>query len=1070
MSERNGRVLVVDDSEDDQLQLRRLLRREFDITAAYTGTEALELLERASFDALITDQKMPRMSGDALIARVKEDPRTAGLRCILLSGRTSDEQLVEILAAGRVFHYFEKHKTLLTEDGRTELILAVRNAVQASRLEQDRSRLTGRLRAQVDAVSGQYRLLRSLVDLKDPAEALRLVLDSLRQRLRCRAAIGVLDLRPEGQVLGHATFDRDDVMTRTEWVGWQMWMHDAHGRLAGRELPDDFDFTIDAEPVDGSTANAPRNDAPTIPVFVNRDLRGLLVLVRPDGAALEADERELFEVWRDQLQDALTRLYTRRLDELRRIELMVEAMTEGVVLTDEGGTVTLLNPVARQILGLGEIERPDFSVVVRALGLQSLDVLRQLGAGDTVHWREIRRGDRYLQVLFSQVRDHGGRSVGMLTVIREITSQKIADQRRDEFVHIISHELRSPLTSIGGVVDLLKKEVLGALNSRQLEYLAMAKDACARINGLVDDLLDLAKMEQGKLPMQLHPVHLEAVVRAVVRRFEAVALEKTIELTFDCLLEGLYCQADADRLGQVVSNLLSNALKFTPRGGRIRVSVFTAFAVPDLYIVSVHNSGVEIPPGSVEVIFQPYEQGSMPTPGGPRVGTGLGLSICRTIIQGHQGEIWVESGAGEGTAFLFSLPAVGPQGAAGAAEPRAAAAPTDRPVLVIADDRLEAYALKAHLLGFGFRVRVVDPEVEAVRALLDELRPIAAICVAVEGSLPRDVLAELAGRHQLAVVAMVPLGTPAPPAVDLVLELPHDTAMLQSALNVIIARQRERRRLRVLVIDRDRTWASRLAGALDAADYLAYVAEDSTTALARVDRLLPDLVVLDLALPDARSLRARLEARVEPAIPLLFTDSTGLVPPEPEDTTLDRDLDRNELLFRLRSRLASDRRPGIDSLSILPGAREVQRELQTRMRDQQPYACGLIELVGLDEGIDRLGILWGHQVLAQVAELIHQVLREWADDRAFLGHQREHDFIFLVGPEHCATVCQETRRAFERVRSMIIGRREDAPRIDLCVTAVVDTAGRFDRYASLQDRLVRLRGAVTSEPVIIDAE
>lgn len=1069
MNERNGRVLIVDDSEDDQLQLRRLLRREFDVTAAFTGTEALERLERATFDALITDQKMPRMSGDALIARVKDDPRTAGLRCILLSGRTSDEQLVEILAAGRVFHYFEKHKTLLTEDGRTELILAVRNAVQASRLEQERARLNRRLRAQVDAVSGQYRLLRSLVDTKNPAEALRLVLESLRPRLRCRAALAVLDLRPEGQAIGHAALDPDDVITRTEWVGWQIWIYEAYARLAGRELPDDFDFTCDAEPLDGSTANAPRPDAPTIPVFVNRDLRGLLVLVRADGLPLEDDERELFEVWRDQLQDALTRLYTRRLDELRRIELMVEAMTEGVVLCDEAGAVTLLNPVARQILGFDDDEQPDFSLVVRALGLQSLDVLRQLGAGETVHWREIRRGDRYLQVLFSQVRDHGGRSVGMLTVMREITGQKIADQRRDEFVHIVTHELRSPLTSIGGVVDLLNKGMLGELTTRQHEYLAMAKDACNRINGLVDDLLDLAKMEQGKLPMKLHPVHLEAVVRAVVRRFEPVAIEKGITLEFDCLLEGLYCEADADRLGQVVSNLMSNALKFTPQGGAITVSVFTAFSVPDLYLVSVHNSGAEIPQGSLELIFQPYEQGTVPTPGGRRIGTGLGLSISRTIIQGHQGEIWVESGAGEGTAFLFSLPAVGPQGAREGG-PKAAAAPTDRPVLIIADDRQEAYALKAHLLGFGFQARLADPEVDDVREVLDEMRPFAAICLAVDRAMPRELLTELAGRPQLTVIAMVPLGTPPPPAVDLVLELPHDTVTLHSALNVIIARRRERRRPRVLVADSDATWASRLAGRLDSADYLAYVAHDAAAATARADRLLPDLAIIDVALNGAVELRRRLEAYADPVVPVLLTDSSGVAGGVDRESLLGRDLDRNELLFRVRSRLADERQPGIDSLSVLPGARELQRELQARMRDHQPYACGLIEMVGLEDGIERLGALWGHQVLAQTAELVHQVLREWSDDRAFLAHQRQTDFVFIVAPDHCEAVCEETRRAFERVRSMILGRHEDTPRVDLVVTAVVDRNNRFDRYATLHARLVGLRRRTTSEPMIIEAE
>ncbi len=1053
MSERSGRVLIVDDSEDDQLQLRRVLRREFEITAAFTGSEALARLERSRFDALITDQKMPRMSGDALIAEVKRNPETAGLRCILLSGRTSDEQLVEILAGGRVFHYFEKHKTLLTEDGRTELILAVRNAVQASRLEADRARLTARLKAQVDAVSGQYRLLRSLVDCKDPADALRLVLESLRRRLRCRAALAVLDLRPEGKALGHGVLEPDQPMTTTEWAGWNYWIYEAYERIAARSLPDDFDFTVEPETIDGSTAHAPRDDAPTMPVFVDRELRGLLVLVRAEGQPLEPDEQELFEVWRDQLQDTLTRLYTRRLDELRRIELMVEAMTEGVVLTDESGAVTLVNSMARELLGLGEGTLPEFSHIVSALGLQSLDVLRQIGRGEGPTWREFRRGDRDLEVLFAQVRDHGGRQVGVLTVVRDVTVLKRAERGREDFVRIITHELRSPLTSIGGVVDLLAKGVVGPLQPRQQDYLAMAKSSCIKLNGLVDDMLDLAKMEVGKLPMRMQPVHLDPVVEAAVRSFQPLAIEKGVELTFECPLGGLWCQADRDRLGQVLSNLLTNAFKFTPREGTIKVSIFAAFAVPDLYVVAVHNSGAEIPEGSLELIFKPFEQGQgSATVGGRPLGTGLGLSICRTIIQGHHGEIWVESAAGRGTTFLFSLPAVTPESGRKADEARPVAALGDRPVLVITGDEMEGYAVKALLLGLGFRSRVVPGEAEAVRAAFEKCDPIAALCVDVDGTIGREVLADLATRQGLTVIAMLPMGSPPPPAVDLLLEIPHDTALLGSALNMVVARQRERRRQRVLVADSDRNWASKLAGRLDAGDYLTYLAETVDAARARIDRLLPDLLVLDRALPGAAALEAELAARTDAPVAVLPTHADG----PPGDDLLARDADRQTTLFEVRARLAANRRPGIDSLSVLPGAREVQREIQARMRDQQPFACGVIDMEGLTAGMERLGLLWGHQVMAQTAELVHQVLREYADDRAFLGHHTAHGFVFLAGPEHCATLAEEIDRAFGRVRSMIIGRGAEVTTLALTVTAVRDGSGA-DGYAALQDGLARIR-------------
>ncbi|MCA9538822.1 MAG: response regulator [Myxococcales bacterium] len=1067
MSERLGRVLIVDDSEDDQFQLRRLLRREFDVTAAFTGAEALERLERASFDVLITDQKMPRMSGDALIARIKENPRTAALRCILLSGRTSDEQLVEILRGGRMYHYFEKHKSLLSEDGRTELTLAVRSAVQASRLEQERERLTARLRAQVDAISGQYRLLRSLANLKDPAAALRLVVESLVNRLPCRGAIGLMDLRPNQGVFGHAALAENGALTALELFAWREWVRKSYAHLSGRD-PGEVPFTSRPEPFAGSAEARIPHEVAAIPVFINRDLRGLLVLARDSSAPLEADEQELFGIWRDQLQDALTRMHTQMLDELRRIELMVEAMTEGVVLTDEEGAVTLMNPSARRMLSIAEFERPDFAVVVAALGLSSLDVLRHLGAGDRAAWRELRRGETYCQVLFSRVRDHAGHSVGILTVIRDVTAEKHAEQRREEFVHILGHELRSPLTSIGGVVDLLAKGVVGPLQPRQRDYLAMAKDSAVRLNQLVSDLLDLAKFEQGKMPLAMKEVDLAAVVRDAVRSFEPLALKKGVSLAFECMLDGLACHADPDRLAQVLSNLLTNAFKFTLAGGRVRVTVFSAFAAPDLYLVAVHNTGAEIPEGDLDRIFDKYEQAGLSPTGGQR-GTGLGLSICRSIIEGHRGAIWVESGRGQGTTFLFSLPAssfdpgTAPPGGGGEV-----AGPAGEPVLIICNDEMEAYAVKAVLLGAGFRVRVCPPELTAVRAEIGRRPPLLALCLDLEGNPSRAVLSELVSRR-LPIVAMVPFGTPPPPAVDLMLEVPGDIGMLGSTLNVILARRRERRRLRVLIVDREAAWASALAGRLDEADYLAYIAADTATARTRTDRLLPDLVIIDRALPGAEAFATHLSARRDPEIPVLHTDSQAEGDPaEASAGLLPRALDADDLLFIVRSHLAHERRTSADSLSVLPGARELQREIQGRVRDQQPFACGVVDLEGLHGAIQHRGFMWGHEAMNQTAQLIHQVLREHADDRAFLGHQSDEGFVFVVAASHCEAVCQEIPRAFERVRPVLDDTGGDATWLQVRVAAVVDDNGRFSGFPAVQAQLATVRGRAGSELVTID--
>jgi PAS domain S-box-containing protein len=1072
MVEPRGRVLVVDDSEDDHLQIRRLLRDEFEVFRAYTGAEALERIEREQFDALITDQKMPRMSGADLIERIHAHAQAGAadaprLRSILLSGRTSDEQLVAILREGHVFRYFEKDRALLSPDGRTEFVQAVRHAVQSGRLEQDHQALNERLRGQNAALESQYELLRALVDVREPTRVLQLVVESLVQRVACRGIIGLVDLRPSHGVLGYVQVQPDGArLSSGELDAWLEYAQTTCETLSGRALGPVEIFGRPELPA-GESQLLPNDHAALLPVFVSRDLRGVVVLIRSPDEPLLHDEAGLLRIWRDQLQDALTRVHTRLLDEQRRIELMVETMAEGVVLTDEEGAVTLINPTARRILSLREVDRPDFSKVVTGMGLSTLDVLRQLGVGESkVAWRELHRGEAYYHVLFSQVRDHAGRFVGILTVIRDVSDEKLAEQRREEFVHIIGHELRSPLTSIGGILDLLGKQVLGEMSSRQRDYIEMAKDSCVRINHILNDLLDLAKFEKGKMPLSLETMNLETVVADTVRTFGAVAIKKGVELTFDCILEGLSCQADLYRLGQVMNNLLSNALKFTPEGGTVRVTVFTTFSAPNLYVVSVHNTGEEIAPADLDRIFDKFEQVAMQDRRSIG-GTGLGLSICRNIVQGHQGEIWVESGQGDGTRFVFSLPC-GPtpsrrREGTGARDPRT--------ILLVGEDLQEVLGLKGLLLELDlYRIRVCRAEVQAVRTAMEAHKPDIALYLDVDGTPISEVLDELASHTEVPVVGILPPGTTVPSTVDTVLELPAETTVLSSVLNVVLSRRQQQRRMRLLMVGTGTV--SDFCGPLDEAGYLPYPAQDVDNALRRLEALLPDLVVLDLSMTGVDRVLAYLHQKAEggSGTAALYVGSDAQLEAHglSTDDRLASTLSPRQLVIEVRTRLTRDRRSGLDTLMVLPGARELQREVQGRMRAGEPYAYGAIDITGLAEAIEARGFMWGHATMAHTAELIHNVLQEHADDRAFLGHQRDDDFVFLVRAADVTVVCEEVLRAFARLEPIILA--DEAGTLGLSITAIVDRGGRFERFPALQAALSRSRSAAERSVIVIDTE
>lgn len=1049
-------MLVVDDSEDDHLQIQRLLRREGEILRAYSASEALDRLARESFDVLITDQKMPRVSGDALIRQIKENEATAGLRCILLSGRTSDEQLVEILRSGHVFRYFEKNRSMLTAEGKAELTLAVRHAIQASRLEKERVELNARLKSQVDALGSQYRLMRALLAQKDPASMLVQVVASLVERLPCRLVLGFIDLLPSQGSHGVVAIASGGRALGEETVrAWERHTTHIFTRLSGRSADAAPPFEVDPQHVcPGDHGPLPSEDAPVVPVFVNRDLRGVLVIGRNEPLA--PDEAHLLAVWRDQLQDALTRIHTNLLDARHRVELMIETMTEGVVLTDERGVVTLMNPVARRLLDLPDTGQSDFTVVLEAMGLSSLDVLRRIGVGrTTAEWFEQTHGAVTWQVLFAPVRDHATHFVGILTVIRDVTAEKLASRRREEFLHIITHELRGPLTSISGVLDLLARYILGELNVRQVEYVDLAKNACTKINQLLDDLLDLAKFEQGKMPLAVTPIHLERVIAGVVGGMQPAAQERNITVVFDCVVEGLQCQADPKRIGQVIVNLLTNAFKFTSAGESITVSVFTTFTAPDLYLVAVHNPGEEIPESDLDRIFDKFEQ-----VGDRRAGTGLGLAVCRNIVEGHGGRIWVESAKDEGTTFVFSLPEDGASAPRRAGEPRA----EERAVLVIGRDRAECRALSALLAGQGHQTRFCHANAAAVHACLKRQQPAIAIYIDVEGVVDPAVLAEFARHRHLPVLAVLPPGARPPATVDGLLEVPPDPALLASMLRVIVARNRIQRRLRVLLVSAERSFVDDLVEPLESAGYLAYTAYDADAGAQRLSNLLPDLILLDTRLPTVDGLIAACRSQDVPILAWAHTPDdlpAGLRAEE----WLACNADLSTILVEA-SRLSRAQKASADTLVVLPGAREMQREVTARIRERQPFAYCAIDIVGLKDGVAKAGFMWGHQAMAHTAEVVHDVLSEQSDSRSFLGHERDDDFVFLVGPEHVEMVCSEIVRAFATLAPLIAA--DGAPPLRLSITAIVDEDGRYERFSALRSALSRARRRDTGEIVCIE--
>jgi signal transduction histidine kinase len=235
---------------------------------------------------------------------------------------------------------------------------------------------------------------------------------------------------------------------------------------------------------------------------------------------------------------------------------------------------------------------------------------------------------------------------------------KELDRLKSDFVSNVSHELRTPLTAIKGAVDLLLREVPGRLNASQTHYLTRVRSNTQHLAGLINDLLDLSKIEEGKIELNASRVSLGGLVHEVMETLRPTAEEKPVLLEVDVPEPSVLVWADRDKVTQVLMNLIGNAIKFTPSGGTIAVS--TANDRRGWVRVSIRDAGPGIPVSEQEKIFEKFYQVTQNGTPKPK-GTGLGLAICKSLVELHGGKIWVESELGCGSTFSFTLPVSGSQ-------------------------------------------------------------------------------------------------------------------------------------------------------------------------------------------------------------------------------------------------------------------------------------------------------------------------------------------------------------------------------------------------------------------------
>lgn len=350
--------------------------------------------------------------------------------------------------------------------------------------------------------------------------------------------------------------------------------------------------------------------------------------------------------------DQLRLTHLALLEENGQFNTVLNYMVDGVLITDEDGHVRLINPAASKLFSLSEKSAltRSFAEVVRHHQLIDLWQQCQNEAQEVTAAVEVGR-DLFLQAIITPFRER--RVSGYLVILQDLTTVRHLQTVRRDFISNISHELRTPLASLRVIIETLQD---GAYDDPEtaVHFLDRAAGEIDVLTQMVEELLELSRIESGQVPLRLKATAVADLLLQPLDRLRPQAERAQIELILDLPAALPLVLADPDRIYQVVSNLLYNAIKFTPEGGKITLQASYEQA-EDEVVVAVHDTGVGIPQEDLGRIFERFYKSDRARTRS-RGGTGLGLAISRHIVQAHNGRIWVKSKEHKGSSFYFSLP------------------------------------------------------------------------------------------------------------------------------------------------------------------------------------------------------------------------------------------------------------------------------------------------------------------------------------------------------------------------------------------------------------------------------
>ncbi len=636
------KVLIADDSRGirDFLIQYILKPKGYNVIIATNGREGLELARKHQPQLMIVDNQMPYMTGLELLEALYESGQR--IPAILMTAHGSEQIAIEAFRLGIRDYVI---KPFMVE----EMTGAIERALRESRLERERARLiqeltesNNDLKQRVQELNTVYAVGKTVTASLNLEEVLRRVVE---------AAVYISGAEEGSLMLLDDEHNKDELYVRAsknlDNASQSMRLR-VQDSLAGQVIKTRQPIVVDQNNKEQKiTTTYLVKSIVYVPIISQEQAVGVLSVVnRLRDQPFNNRDTRVLSTLADYVAVAIrnAELFTASDMERNKLGTILGQTKDPVIVIDEDKNLVLANRAARQVFNLpeGNLTGQPIKNLIKnedALGFMlqpinhNLDLSAELSLND----------NRIFRANLSLIED-----VGRSILFHDITQLKELDKLKSEFVSIVSHDLRSPLTAILGYVELLER--VGPLNEAQTSFVQRVKQSVDNITNLISDLLDIGRLEAG-LALEVESCDLQKILVAIMEEFAPRFEAKQLRVERIFAPTAAIVAGDRKRLHQAFTNLINNAVKYTPEKGRLRVQVSE---FKDQVVVEIADTGVGIATEELPHIFEKFYRARNVLDGFE--GTGLGLSIVKSVIERHDGRIWVNSQVGRGTVFSIVLP------------------------------------------------------------------------------------------------------------------------------------------------------------------------------------------------------------------------------------------------------------------------------------------------------------------------------------------------------------------------------------------------------------------------------